>query len=378
MKAVANFPDPGEIRVLEVPVPALENDTDVLVKTLAIGLCGTDKEIASQDYGKPPAGCDHLIIGHECLGEVVDVGPGVKNFEVGDLVVPRVRRPCAIPTCTPCRRGRPDFCLTGKFTERGINGAHGFMVEQFVESEPYLHRVPPELRQFGVLTEPLTIAMKSLIQTKFVQQRLPYVDPIALQKGDFTGSTAVVLGAGPVGLLGALVLLNAGANVFVYSREEEPNASSDLIESCGGEYVSSNLVDGGQLAEMVGPVQIMYEATGASKFAFDMATLLGRNGIYILTGVPGRKGPVPVSVDVLMRDMVLKNQVFVGTVNAGPPAFEESIAALGNINRRWPGVPERLITERLKPDEVAEALKAKKSSGTIKQVVVFGGSGEAV
>lgn len=372
MKAVANFPEPGEIRVIDVPAPALEKDSDVLVKTLAIGLCGTDREIAAQDYGKPPAGSDYLIIGHECLGQVLEVGAAVKKFQPGDLVVPRVRRPCPIPTCTPCRKGRPDFCLTGEFTERGIDGAHGFMAEQFVESEEYLHIAPATSRDFAVLTEPLTIAMKALIQTKSVQQRLPYVDPIQLQNGDFTGTTAVVLGAGPVGLLGALALLDTGASVYVYSRAEEPNAASVLIESCGGEYVSSNLVDAGQFAEMAGPVQIMYEATGASKFAFEMAPLLGRNGIYILTGVPGRKGPVPISVDVLMRDMVLKNQVFVGTVNAGPPAFEDSIAALGNINRRWPGVPQKLITEILRPDQVAEALTTNKASATIKQVVEFG------
>lgn len=371
MKAVANFPDSGKIRVIDTPEPMLQKDDDVLVKTLAIGLCGTDREIASQAYGKPPAGCDHLIIGHECLGEVVEVGTGVKSLKPGQLVVPRVRRPCPVPTCTPCRDGRPDFCLTGEFTERGIDRAPGFMCEQFVDTEQYFHPVPDEARDFAVLTEPLTIAMKSIIQTQGVQQRLPYIDKEKLKNGDFSGMTAVVLGAGPVGLLGALSLIDAGARVFMYSREEEPTASSELLESCGGEYVSSQVVSAEQFAEMTGPVNLMYEATGASQFAFEMATLLGRNGIYILTGVPGRKGPVPISVDTLMRDMVLKNQIILGTVNAGPPAFECAVATLGKINRRWPGIPARLITEKIAPDDVAEALTSPKSAGTIKQIVQF-------
>lgn len=371
MKAVANFPDPGEIRVIDVDAPRITRPDDVLVKTLAIGLCGTDREIASQEYGHPPKGRDYLVIGHECLGEVVEVGEKVTKFKPGQLVVPRVRRPCDDPTCSPCRMGRPDFCLTGQFTERGIVGAHGFMCERFVDSEKYFHLVPEDAREFGVLVEPLTIAMKSLIQMQDVQSRLPYLDKDRLQNGDYEEMTAVVLGAGPVGLLGALSILNAGAKVFVYSRSEEPNPAASIIEACSGEYVSSTTVSAEELTDRTGPVDIMYEATGASKFAFEMASLLGQNGIYILTGVPGRKGPVPISVDELMRDMVLKNQILIGTVNAGPPAFEAAVDALVKIHKRWRGVPGKLITEIIRPDEVADALANPKPDGSIKKVVHF-------
>src|SRR5690606_15312286 len=133
-----------------------------------------------------------------------------------------------------------------------------------------------------------------LIQIRDVQDRLPYINKSELKRGDLDGTTAVVLGAGPVGLLGALALLNSGSRVMLYSRQPEPNPSAAIIEEAGGEYVSSQEVTPEQLLEMTGPVNIIYEATGASQFAFEMTELLGRNGIYILTGVPGRKGPVEI------------------------------------------------------------------------------------
>jgi len=371
MKAVANFPSPGELRVIDAPEPELAGDTDVLVKTLAVGLCGTDREIASQNYGRPPDGQDHWIIGHECLGEVVEVGSKVSRLKAGQLVVPRVRRPCPVQTCKPCRMGRPDFCLTGQFTERGIVGANGFMCEKFVDHEQYFHVVPENSREFGVLTEPLTIAMKGMIQTRAVLERLPYIDREAIAQGKLEGMTALVLGAGPVGLLGALAFLNAGAQTYVYSREEAPNPASNILEQAGGKYVSSADVSADQLTEMTGNVDIIYEATGASKFAFDMEALLGRNGVYVLTGVPGRKGPVPVSIDEIMRNMVLKNQLMVGVVNAGAPAFEAAVHTLEELNRRWHGIPLEFITETLKPEDVPGALIGQKAANNIKQIVKF-------
>lgn len=369
MKAVANFPEPGEIRVIDVAAPAISAPGDVLIKTVAVGLCGTDKEIAHQDYGWPPHGSDHLIIGHECLGEVVEVGSAVTQFKPGELVVPRVRRPCPVKSCEPCRMGRPDFCLTGEYTERGIVGAPGFMVEQFVDSEEFLHPVPDEIREFAVLTEPLTIAMKSLIQVQAVQDRLPYIDKSKLKSGNLEGMTAVVLGAGPVGMLGALALLNAGASVFVYSRDEKPNDAATIVERAGGQYVSSSSVNAEKLGEITGPVHLMYEATGASLFAFEMVSLLGRNGVYVMTGVPGRKEPVPISVGTIMSNMVLKNQLIIGTVNAGAPAYEAAIRTLCEVNRRWPGLLASMITSVLTPEDVPAALSGDKHG--IKQVVTF-------
>src|SRR6266566_6898823 len=174
MKAVAVFPASKQISIVDHEPPALSGPTQAKLRMLEVGICGTDREICRFDYGIPPAGQDHLIIGHESLGEVVEVGSGVSRVRKGDLVVTMVRRPCAHPDCIACRAGRQDFCYSGDFTERGIKGAHGFMTEFVVDDEQYMNVVPPGLREIGVLVEPLTIAEKALIQLRQVQQRLPW------------------------------------------------------------------------------------------------------------------------------------------------------------------------------------------------------------
>src|SRR5688572_24363267 len=129
MKAIAVFPAEHEVRLLDVEPPRLTRPTEVKLRMLDVGVCGTDREICAFEYGQPPAGSDRLIIGHESLGIVIEAGPGVTRVRVGDLVVPMVRRPCVHETCIACRSGRQDFCYTGDFTERGIKGRHGFMTE---------------------------------------------------------------------------------------------------------------------------------------------------------------------------------------------------------------------------------------------------------
>ena len=175
MKAVAVFPHTQEVKVIEHEAPRLTEPDQVRVRMLEIGICGTDKEICAFEYGTPPAGSNYLVIGHESLGEVMEVGPAVSRVKVGDLVVPTVRRSCPHSECHPCRAGYPDFCITGDYTERGIKGAHGFMTEEVVDHERYLHVVPPALRDVAVLTEPLTIAEKARDQIRQFVNCLPWV-----------------------------------------------------------------------------------------------------------------------------------------------------------------------------------------------------------
>ncbi len=365
MKAVAVFPKERALRVIDdAPEPRIEQPTQVRVRTLEVGLCGTDQEIAQFQYGTPPEGEKRLILGHEALGEVVEVGEGVKGLAPGDLVVPRVRRPCTRKECRPCREGRADFCVTGAYTERGIQGAHGFMAEQFVEDAAFLHRVPKALRDMAVLTEPLTIAEKALAELKHIQARLPWGREAHLPLN------AVVLGAGPVGLLGAMALRRAGFATTVYSRSRPPDERSALVDTMGGRYVSSQDVAPAALEATTGPVDVVYEATGASKFSFDVLGALAPNGVFIFTGVPGRKEPLQLEGGTLMKALVLKNQVVLGTVNAGPDAFDAALADLQAFSERWPGALQRLITERLAPEAVPDALSKKGHEG-IKRIVRF-------
>src|SRR5215469_4827150 len=224
MQALAVFPSKKRLNLLNIPEPQLNGPTKVLLKVHEVGLCGTDREISSFEYGSPPPGSDHLILGHESLAEVIEVGPGVRGFKPGDLVVPLVRRPCPHPECRACRAGRPDFCVTGDYTERGIKGADGFLTNYVVEDEAYLVKVPRALADVAVLVEPLTVVAKASDQVQAISNRLPF------EPGPQRG---LVLGAGPIGLLGAMLLVADNFETVVYSRDSEQSKQAELVRSLG-------------------------------------------------------------------------------------------------------------------------------------------------
>lgn len=376
MQAVVAIPDRREIRVESIPEPPDPQAGEVVVRTLDVGICGTDREIASFTHGGPPDGRDRFVVGHEALGQVLELGPQVIGLARGDLVVPSVRRPCADAQCRPCRAGRSDFCATGEFSERGILRADGFLTERFIETAKNLRRVPATLREVGVLVEPLTVAQKALSELALLQSRLPGFNPSFRPPRDpMRGEgaqafavlkavlgrrpTALVLGAGPVGLLGAFSLAAAGFATLLYSRSPEPNLKADLAAAAGVLYVSSEHTPVEQLLREHGPVDFVYEAAGASKTAFDTLRLLGRNAVFAFTGVPGRKHPNPVDTDQLMRQLVLQNQIVFGTVNASAQHFEAAVNELRLFERLWPGLLERLITAEAELDEAPDAIRGE-------------------
>lgn len=371
MRAVAVFPAGRQVRVIDHPEPKLTSPTQARMRVLDVGVCGTDREIVSLQYGTPPEGADYLIIGHESLSEVVETGSKVSRVKPGDLVVMTVRRPCTHPDCVACREGRQDFCYTGDFTERGIKQNHGYMTEFVVEEERYLHPVPRDLRDVAVLVEPLTIAEKSLEQLWMVQRRLPWVCPDACPDGGVHSPArcrrAIVLGAGPVGILGAMALKVEGFEVSVYSRSPNHEEKNRILDAIGVPYIAAETHSTADMAKMAGPIDVVYEATGASGVAFDVLKHLGPNAVFIFTGVPGRKAPIPVDTDEIMRNMVLNNQVVLGSVNAPPQAFESAIQHLGVFAQKWPDTVCSLITARI-PIENAPATLQGPASG-IKNVI---------
>jgi len=354
--------------MLQHPAPAITAPTEVRIKTIEVGICGTDREICSFAYGTPPERSDYLVLGHEALGRVVEVGPRVTGLRVGDLVVPTVRRPCPHGHCVSCRDGRQDFCFTGDFTERGIKMVHGYMTEFFVEDEAHLNVVPAGLRDIAVLVEPLTVAEKALTQLWQVQSRLNWSDGSGPTPG--AGKTAVVLGAGPVGILGAMALLVRGFRVFVYSRSTDPNPKSDLVNSIGARYVSSDKVGLADFADLTGPIDMVYEAVGVAKIAFDVMKILRLNGVFIFTGIPAEQPAIPVEADTLMRQVVLKNQAIIGTVNADRDAFQNAIRDLSEFQKRWPAAIRNVISGRHPMENYRELLLGKQTG--IKQVITIG------
>jgi threonine dehydrogenase-like Zn-dependent dehydrogenase len=232
-----------------------------------------------------------------------------------------------------------------------------------VEDERYLVKVPRGLREVGVLVEPLTIAEKAAEQARFIAQRLP--GDLA---ADVSFRRALVLGAGPVGLLGAMKLRIAGFDTFVYSKGMADSGSARIVAAIGAGFISSDEYAPAQLAEMIGNVSLIYEATGAAKISFDVLSTLGSNGIFIFTGVPGRKAPIEIDAELIMHNLVLHNQVVLGTVNAGRASFEEAVRDLTSFMERFPEAVRALLTARISLAEARDALLSP-PAGAIKSVV---------
>ncbi len=369
MKALGIFPAEKAIRLVDHPEPEIGRDDEVKVQVLEVGVCGTDKEIAHTLHGLPPKGEDYLVMHHEALGRVIEVGSGVEELAVGDLVVPTVRRPCGDDKCLACKADRQDFCFTGNFTERGIKGAHGYFAERIVDREKYFVKIPEDLRDIAVLVEPLTIAEKALLQVWDIQERLPWAGKEARAAGEAPKLKALVLGAGPIGLLGALVLKRNGFDTHVYSLEEEGTPRATMLESIGVEYHSGKEVDVAGLFERIGDVDLVYEATGASQLSFSVLDVMGPNAIFIFTGVPGRAQDVSFDGGRIMRNLVLENHVLLGTVNAGKDAFDAAVADLEAFKKDTPHVFDTLISGRFPMDSFQELLTGK--AGGVKNIITI-------
>jgi threonine dehydrogenase-like Zn-dependent dehydrogenase len=367
VRALALWPARRRSGLIDHPEPALAAPADVLVRVLEVGVCGTDAELCDFHLGTPPDGSDYLIPGHEAIGEVMEVGPAVSSLAPGDLVVPSVRRPCPHPDCAACRSGNQDFCETGDFTERGIRAAHGFLAERIVEEERYLYRLPRSLRRVGVLVEPLTIAEKGVRQYLAVQRRLPWLR----EEGDreiLAGRRALVLGAGPVGILGAMLLRERGCEVWVYSREPADDPRAALLESTGARYLEAARVPVASLAEEVGGIDLVYEAAGDAPLALATLRQLGRNAAFVTTGVPRGGSRVDLAADDLLTGIVVANQLLVGTVNASHDDFLAAVRDLESFAARWASATTGIVSGRRALEEFCDCAVRKRG---VKEVIAL-------
>jgi threonine dehydrogenase-like Zn-dependent dehydrogenase len=370
MRAVAVYPESHEVRLVEHEEPHIVGPEEVKLRVLEVGVCGTDRHICQSSFGVPPTNDDYLILGHEALGKVVAVGTGVQTLKPGDLVVPEVRRPCTDSACRPCRAGRQDFCTTAAYAERGIVRLHGYMTEFVVDEARYLNKIPPYLSDVAVLVEPLTIAEKALLSVWQVQQRLPWLYPEATPEQPGRGLRAVVLGAGPIGLLGAMALISAGFTTYIYARSPLPNSKATVATAIGATYVSSVETPIDELARQVGAIDLVYEAMDAAPAAIEIMPHLGPNGIFVFTSQTNPHSPLGIDAALAFQHIIGWNQVILGTVNAGHDAFVSAIHDLDIFHQHWPQALRSLITERHAMEEVATLLLDK--PGGIKHVVRIG------
>lgn len=335
VKAIAVLPGkPNSVHLTELPMPRVTDVKEgkgVLVEVLRVGVDGTDKEINAAEYGNSPPGYDFLVIGHESFGRVVEVGPKVTELRPGDFVSATVRRP---GKSLYDDIGHYDMTMDDTYYERGINLLHGFLTEFVVDEPEYLVRVPPGLAQIGVLMEPMSVVQKGIFQAYEIQRRLRLWRP----------RRAAVTGSGAIGLLAALVLKQRGLDVTVFSRTPAPNLKAELTETLGARYQSTQEKDIKAVAAEDGPFDIVFEATGSARIAFQSMEVLNKNGILILTSITGGKTSLEIPADEINLRFVLDNKVMFGTVNAHREYFEMGVKDFAQAEAEHRGWLSKLLT----------------------------------
>lgn len=346
MKAITVEPKKaGTARLEDIPEPD-EGDGSVLVEAVAVGVCGTDIEIVEGLYGWAPPGKTRLVLGHESLGRVIDPGPR-SGFRKGDLVVGIVRRPDPVP-CPNCAVGEWDMCRNGRYTERGIKEIDGFMSERWRIEPEYAMKVDPSLGLLGVLIEPTSVVAKAWEQIAAVGQR-----------SFWKPRTVLVTGAGPIGLLAALIGKQHGGEIHVLDRVES-GAKPELVRALGATYHT------GTVAGVGFEPDIIVECTGVGQVIADSMLAMGAGGILCLTGVGSGGSTAGMKTADVAAEMVLRNNVIVGSVNANKRHWYKAGESLARADRSWLA---RLVTRRERPEDFTLALQRKPED--IKVVVQF-------
>jgi glucose 1-dehydrogenase len=332
-------------RLDDVPEPP-PSAGSVLVRTLAMGVCGTDIEIVRGEYGTAPPGAARLILGHESLGEVVEA-PRESGLTPGQRVAGIVRRPDPVP-CASCAVGEWDMCRNGQYTEHGIKGLHGFGSDYFRLEPGFAVPVDGGLGLAGVLTEPTSVVAKAW----------DHIERIAART-EWRPSRVLVTGAGPIGLLAALLARQRGFEVHVLDKVTN-GPKPDLVRDIGAVYYSSSVQEAGRGCD------IAVECTGVSHLVLQVMHVLGPCGIGCLTGVSSGGRSMPVDLGSLNRELVLENNVVFGTVNSNRRHYEMAADALARADRGW---LDRVINRRVPVEHWNDALERR--ADDVKPIITF-------
>ncbi len=357
MRAVAVRPgtkDSLHIRK-DVPEPS-PKPYEAVVRVHSAGVCATDLDLHQGSVGRAPAGSDFLVIGHENLG-VVEHAPRGSQVREGDLVVSTLRRACG-DYCRPCLTGEQDMCVTGNFEERGIAGLHGFMSEAYAEDTFYLVKVPAHLVETATLAEPLSILEKGIDHAMRIQSRFSW-EP----------KKALVMGAGPVGMLGAVALRMRGYEVIVASLEAAGGRKDKLLAEVGIRYVCIKTTPISEVTKGAEAQDIVIDASGSEQAVPSAIEALAPGGICILASVTRGSRPLTLDIATVNRNIVLGNRVILGTVKAGRRHFEMAVRDLETIEMRRPGWLANLVTRRLPFEQALTAMT--RAPEEIKTVLQF-------
>jgi glucose 1-dehydrogenase len=325
----------GSARLDHIAEPS-RDEGDLLVQTLAVGVCGTDLEIIHGQYGWAPPQRERLVLGHESLGRVLQA-PAGGDLAPGDLVVGIVRRPDPEP-CRSCAAGEWDMCRNGRYTEHGIKQLDGFLRERYRIDPRYAVRLDPALERTGVLLEPASVVAKAWDHIERIAARAVWSPEVVL-----------VTGAGPIGLLSALLAVQRGLEVHVLDRVTG-GPKPALVADLGASYHA------GTAADAVAHADVILECTGVGELVFDAIAKAGPDGIVCLTGVSSPGRTIPIDAGALNRELVLENCVVFGTVNANRRHYQAAAAALAEADQPW---LERLVTRRVPLGRWPDALQRR-------------------
>jgi threonine dehydrogenase-like Zn-dependent dehydrogenase len=334
---------PGQTHTTHIEdVPVVKaREGEVLLRTLEVGVCGTDREISEGLFGVAPEGEQLLVLGHEALAVVERDGYG---FTRGELVTATVRRSCG--HCIACAEGYPDSCLSGDYSERGITRLHGYDRELVAEDPKQLIAIPKSLGRLGVLAEPTSICERGLRHARAIGGRQPW----QLER-------ALVIGAGAIGLLTTYLLRLADVEVWTASLEPD----NELVEQSGARYASTQDTE---LSEL-GKFDLVIEAAGNAQMMAQTLGLLRRSGVACLLGIDPRVQTVELDGRVLGVDTILENRVLFGSVNAHREDWLAAVADLDRARERWPEALEQFVTLRVPLDRFAEAFEHRGGKATL-------------
>ncbi|MDR7302192.1 glucose 1-dehydrogenase [Haloactinomyces albus] len=333
MKAATVVPGKPELStVTELPDPTPQPG-ELLVEGLLAGVCGTDRDVVEQSHSVLPPGQDRMVLFHESLGRVLHA-PAISGFHEGDYVVGVVRRPDPEP-CPACAAGQWDFCLNGRFTERGIKELDGFGSQRWTIEPRFAIPIEAGLGELGVLTEPTSVVTKAWEQAEVIGKR-----------AYFSPRQVLVTGAGAIGLLAALVGVQRGLEVHVLDRVTE-GPKPDLVRDLGARYHVS-------LDELDFEPDLVIEATGAGGVVFDVLRRTARNAITVLTGISGQNRTLPVPAGAINDELVMDNDVVVGSVNANLRHYRQAVQTLVAADSAW---LRRLLSRRVPLERWTEALE---------------------
>ena len=350
MQALITTPlEAGSTRTAAVADPERRPGA-LLLRTLEVGVCGTDREIAAGEFGSAPPGETELVLGHELLGVVAEGGGG---FSEGDLVTATVRRSCG--RCMACAEGAPDACDTGEYTERGITALQGFASELVVEDAEHLVPVPPALGRLGVLSEPASICARGIRHATAIGERQPW-----------RPARALVIGAGAIGMLATYMLRLAGHEVWTAARSDPASEKGRLVAASGARYVSTAETPLSAVREETGGFDVVIEAAGNAEVMVEAMGALRRNGVACLLGLDARAHRVELDATLLGRDFVIENRVLLGSVNAHRTDWKAAVAALEAMQARWPEAMEELVGLRVEPDRFSEAFDYRGVKATLR------------